>query len=36
MYLISAEGYQNGEIWVSMKDCGYGLGVTNLTDLVLK
>ena len=36
MYLISAEGYQNGEIWVSMKDCGYGLGVTTITDLVLK
>ena len=47
MYLISAEGYKNAgvyflkirktdEIWVSMKDGGYGLGVKNISDLVLK
>ena len=47
MYLISAQGYTNasvnilgirktGEIWVSMKDIGDGLGVTNISDLVLK
>ena len=41
MYLISVEGYTNasvnilkirktGEIWVSMKDIGDGLGVKNL------
>ena len=47
MYLISAQGYKNanvhwlrirktGEIWVSMKDVGDGLGVTNISDLVLK
>ena len=47
MYLISAKGYQNakvdhlkirktGEIWVSMKNVGDGLGVTNISDLVLK
>ena len=47
MYLISAQGYTNasvnilgirntGEIWVSMKDIGDGLGVKNLSDLVLK
>ena len=41
MYLISAQGYTNasvnilkirktGEIWVSMKDIGDGLGVKNL------
>ena len=47
MYLISAEGYKNasvnilkirktGEIWVSMKNIGDGLGVTNISDLVLK
>ena len=45
--LISAEGYKNAgvnllkirktdEIWVSMKDIGDGLGVTNISDLVLK
>ena len=47
MYLISAEGYKNAgvyclkirktdEIWVSMKDVGRGLGVKNVSDLVLK
>ena len=47
MYLISTKGYQNtkvhhlrirktDEIWVSMKDIGDGLGVTNISDLVLK
>ena len=47
MYLISTKRYQNakvnhlrirktGEIWVSMKDIGNGLGVTNIFDLVLK
>ena len=47
MYLISAEGYINagvhflklkktGEIWPSMKDCRNGLGVKNISDLVLK
>ena len=47
MYLISAEGYKNasanilvitktGEIWPSMKDVGSGMGVKNISDLVLK
>ena len=47
MYLISTEGYKNanvrwlrirntGEMWVSMKDVGDGLSVTNISDLVLK
>ena len=47
MYLISAEGYKNAkvdikivremyEIWVSMKDIGNGIGVKNISDLVLK
>ena len=47
MYLISAQGYKNAgvnvlkiretsEIWVSMKDVGDGLGVANISDLVLK
>ena len=47
MYLISAQEYKNanvhwlrirktGEIWVSTKDVGDGLGVTNISDLVLK
>ena len=47
MYLISAERYKNaevdakivrktGEIWVSMKDAGSGMGVKNISDLVLK
>ena len=46
MYLISAQGYTNasvnilgirktGEIWVSMKDIGDGLGVKNISALVL-
>ena len=47
MYLISVEGYKNAgvhclkirktdKIWVSMKDSGSGLGVKNISDLVLK
>ena len=47
MNLISAEGYKNakvhflkirktGEIWLSIKDVGDGLGVKNISDLVLK
>ena len=47
MYLILAEGYKNAnvgfltikttsEIWVSMKDVGSGIGVKNISDLVLK
>ena len=47
MYLISAEGYKNknfdfltikttSEIWVKMKDVQNGLGVTNMSDLILK
>ena len=47
MSLISAEGYKNagvshliiketGELWVSMKDVGVGLGVKSISDLVLK
>ena len=47
MYLISADGYKNAgvyclkirkndEIWVSMNDSGRGLGVKNISDLVLK
>ena len=47
MYLISTEGYKNagvdlliikrtGEIWTKMKDIQNGLGVQNISDLVLK
>ena len=47
MYLMSAEGYKNlrvdlliikktGEIWTKMKDVQDGLGVQNISDLVLK
>ena len=47
MCLILPEGYKNaevdakivrktGEIWVSMKDDGSGMGVKNISDLVLK
>ena len=47
MYLISAQGYENGgvqflrvqktgEIWTGMKDAGSGMGVKNISDLVLK
>ena len=47
MYLISAKGYKNakadfvtikttGEIWVNKKDVGSGMGVKNISDLVLK
>ena len=47
MYLISAEGYKNAgvqflrvqkscEIWPSMKDVESGMGVKNMSDLVLK
>ena len=47
MYLISAKEYKNasvdflkvrktGETWASTKDSGRGLGVKNISDLVLK
>ena len=47
MNLISAEGYKNakvhflkirktGELWISIKNVGNGLGVKNISDLVLK
>ena len=47
MNLISAEGYKNAkvhflkirktdELWISIKDVGNGLGVKNISDLVLK
>ena len=47
MYLISSEGYKNAnvefltikktsKIWVSMEDVGSGMGVKNISDLVLK
>ena len=48
MYLISAEWYKNAnvgfltikktseEIWVSMKDVGSGIGVKNISDVLLK
>ena len=45
MSLISAESYENAKVhtikvkndlWVSMKDVGNGLGVKNISDLVLK
>ena len=47
MYLIPAERYKNAgvalkkvrksdEIWVSMKDVRKGMGVKNVSDLVLK
>ena len=47
MYLISAEGYVNagvhflrvqktGEIWRTIKGVGRGMGVNNISDLVLK
>ena len=47
MYLIWAQGYTNakvhflkirktGELWISIKDVGNGLGVKNISDLVLK
>ena len=47
MYLISAKGYKNAkvdfltvittsEIWVNMKDAWSGMGVKNMSDLVLK
>ena len=47
MHLISAEGYKNAnvefltiketsEIWVSMKDVRSGMGIKNISDLVLK
>ena len=47
MNLISAEGYTNakvhflkirktGKLWISIKDVGDGLGVRNISDLVLK
>ena len=45
MDLISAKSYENAKVhtiqvennlWVSMKDVGNGLGVKNISDLVLK
>ena len=46
MYLISAEGYENGNVhylpqkngnvWVSMKDIKIGMGVKNISDSILK
>ena len=48
MYLKSAEGYNNAniefltittttsKIWINMKDVGSGMGVENISDLVLK
>ena len=47
MYLISAEGYKianvefltiktTSEIWVNMKDVGSGIGVKNVSGVVLK
>ena len=47
LYLISKEGYKNSnvcqliiqktrEIWASMKNVGSGMGVKNMSDLVLK
>ena len=47
IYIISVEGYKNanvyiliikktGKIWPSMKDIGRGMGVKNISDLVLK
>ena len=47
MNLISAEGYKNAkvhflkirknsELWISIKDVGDGLGVKNISDIVLK
>ena len=47
MYLISTEGYKNagvdlliikrtGKIWTKMKDIQDGLGVQNISDLILK
>ena len=45
MDLISAKAYENvkvytikvkKDLWVSMKDIGNGLGVKNISDLVLK
>ena len=47
MYLISDQGYVNAsvnilkirktdKIWISRKDIGDGLGVKNISDLVLK
>ena len=47
MYLLSVEGYKNAndefltiattsEIWVNMRYVGSGMGVKNISDLVLK
>ena len=47
VYLLSAKGYKNaevdakivrkaGKIWASMKDVRIGMGVKNISDLVLK
>ena len=47
MYLISAKGYKSAnveflkikktsEIWVNMKNVGSGMGIKNISDLILK
>ena len=36
MDLISAKAYVKYNLWVSIKDVGNGLGVKNISDLVLK
>ena len=47
MYLLSGEGYKNvkvdfltmkttGEIWISVKDVGRGMGIKNISDLIWK
>ena len=45
MDLISVEGYKNAkfhtiqvknDLWISIKDVGNGLGIKNISDLVLK
>ena len=41
MYLISAEGYKSAgvyflKIWANMKNVQDGLGVKNMSDLILK
>ena len=47
MYLIPVEGYKDAnvefltikttsDIWVNMEDIGSGMGVKNISDLVLK
>ena len=45
MDLISVEGYKNAKVhtiqvkndlWISIKDVGNGLGIKNISDLILK